>query len=172
MIVKNFLKSILKLEISSFEIDKSLNNLQIVYEVTRIQMRMRQISKFFTNFAKLHSEIKILQKCGLQHSKAWIFTFNLRFCWALYDFLSVSYSALTRNVCEPENSKNSEICVHIEEFIRNTKVFFVCAQFQFKGMKHPFEENRFFSFEAYIVETIRDREKCSNWKLNGLKSTL
>jgi hypothetical protein len=33
---KKYLKSILKLEISSFEIDKSLNDLQIVYEVTRI----------------------------------------------------------------------------------------------------------------------------------------
>lgn len=62
---------ILKLEISRFKIDNSLNDLLIVYEATRIQMRMRYNLDIFYKFYKaLRREIKIACKCNLQHSKA------------------------------------------------------------------------------------------------------
>ena len=44
----------------------------------------------------------------------------------------------------PKIQKLLKFCVHIEEFIRNTNIFFVRAQFQFKGVKHPFEKIGFF----------------------------
>ena len=52
------------------------------------QMNIRQIWKIFTNFTKIYGVNKIhTQNCGLQQSKVWIFTFNLFFYRALYDFL-------------------------------------------------------------------------------------
>jgi len=40
-------------------------------------------------------------------------------------------------------------------------VFFYTCPLSLLGVKHPFEKNRFCFFEACIVETVRDREKCS-----------
>jgi len=41
-------------------------------------------------------------------------------------------------------------------------VFFYTCPNALLRVKHSFEKNRFSTFEAYIVETIRDREKCFN----------
>ena len=39
----------------------------------------------------------------------------------------------------PQIQKIMKLWVQVEGFIRNAKVFFVRAQFQFEGVKHPFE---------------------------------
>jgi len=40
-------------------------------------------------------------------------------------------------------------------------IFYTCPN-ALSRVKHSFEKNRFSTFEAYIVETIRDREICFN----------
>ena len=44
----------------------------------------------------------------------------------------------------PKIQKILKLCIHIKQFIRNTKLFFVRSELQFQEVKHSFGKNRFF----------------------------